>query len=572
MHLDGDSYEGEMVEGKAVGYGDAFKVRNNSTIHGAGVINPAGVHFLERFAEVMAAGNQTLISDGSHGYDQQQPEYIRSFLAEYRALPPVSMKPLEVDADPIALWQGVSDGKLVFYVVNRLDSKLDCAIRFDGKAKVKSLSSGEKLKLDGSLLKLSLEPYQLLAFEGGPESVSVVELKSVAPESLGSVLRRQAAFAAALASGSKAVEGPLPMTPGELKLAAKSAAMAMDALDKGRLLTARRILLSPALTRLYEIFHSYPPGLLHRKAPVPPVGSLDAAALRACAVPKANPTQVFEASRLDSALTGVTAFTWGEQTAEIGLQEHFSNRFGLELVYVKAGSAAMPEIAIDGLPLPSSSFSIEDGGSWGRMSLSTPFALAAGSHSIRLSKAKDSDVAVIYLKVDAVPRDIVSSDWMLLGPFNGSDDPRRKDDFDAKMATKFPSGVSCDLNAKFKGLDGREVSWTKSQEQSDYVDFYKLTGEKSFRIGYAYCDIESPAERDAQITFGVDYWAKIWLGDKEVYSVLGGHEGPHKGEFSFPVRLAAGKNRLLVKLHAGGNGNGFWMSITDPGDLKFSVN
>jgi hypothetical protein len=79
VHLDADSFEGEMVEGTAIGYDASFKVRNLTTIHGAGVVNPAGVHFLERLAEAMAAGNMTVISDGSHGYDQQQPRYLRPF-------------------------------------------------------------------------------------------------------------------------------------------------------------------------------------------------------------------------------------------------------------------------------------------------------------------------------------------------------------------------------------------------------------------------------------------------------------------------------------------------------------
>ena len=47
-----------MVEGKAIGYGEGYKDFGKTTIHGPGVINPAGIHFLERFAEAMAAGNR----------------------------------------------------------------------------------------------------------------------------------------------------------------------------------------------------------------------------------------------------------------------------------------------------------------------------------------------------------------------------------------------------------------------------------------------------------------------------------------------------------------------------------
>lgn len=255
IYFNADSFEGEMIDGKALGYGDYFeKTFHKPTIHGAGVVNPAGIHYLERFAESMAQGNVTLISDGSHGYDQQQPEYLRPFLREYRNLPAMGMKPVEVDADPVAVWQGVGSGKMFFYVVNRLDVPVEATLRFEGAAAPRRLSTDEELPLDGGAMKLKLAPYQLLAFEGGEDSARVVAVSASTPEPLKDELERQLAFAEGLLSGKS-----------ELTAAKQRLAEVRDAIGKGRLCSARHMLLSLDLVKAYEALHAYPPGLLHRK-------------------------------------------------------------------------------------------------------------------------------------------------------------------------------------------------------------------------------------------------------------------------------------------------------------------
>jgi len=35
--------------------------------------------------------------------------------------------------------------------------------------------------------------------------------------------------------------------------------------------------------------------------------------------------------------------------------------------------------------------------------------------------------------------------------------------------------------------------------------------------------------------------------------------------------LKKGSNELLVKVHAGSAGNGFWLAISDPGDLRITA-
>ena len=570
VHLDADSFEGEMVEGTAIGYDPSFKVRNNTTIHGAGVVTPAGIHFLERFAEAMASGNMTVISDGSHGYDQQQPQYMRAFLAEYRPLPPIGMQPVEAGADPVAVWQGAGDdNSMYFYIVNRLDQPVTAELRFAGAAAPVRLATKEQLKLDGDVLKLTLKPYELLSFAGGPADTRITAVKAVVPEGVRAALRTQIAFSESLTAGERAEPILLNLSPVALKQAKQRIGEAKDALEKGRVCTARRLLLGFDVTKLYEAFHAYPPGLIFKKAPAAPPGAMLPPALRDATIPASRPTQVCDAARLVPSLTGVSALRWDGAAVEIAVQQQFSDRYRLELAYVSANGFATPSLYVDGAEIPLTSLVLEDGGAWSRAVTAEPIMLTAGAHKLKLAKAPGKDAAVLYLRLEPVPRDLLANQWLTIGPFKGSDDPRVKGSLAGMMNSKYPPEMARDFAAKCEGLNGKTLAWQRPTFDADYVDFYKQTGEYCFKIGYAVCRLDSPKERDAQLRFGVDYWAKIWLNGEEVFTNVDAHnQPPHKNEYAIPVRLAAGRNEILVKLHAGMQGNGFWLNISDPGDLK----
>jgi hypothetical protein len=57
------------------------------------------------------------------------------------------------------------------------------------------------------------------------------------------------------------------------------------------------------------------------------------------------------------------------------------------------------------------------------------------------------------------------------------------------------------------------------------------------------------------------------LNGEQVFEIVKAHGAPCAGQFAIPVQLRKGRNELLVKVHAGSRGNGFWLSISDPGDL-----
>ena len=94
VRMDAQSMEGEMIEYARLGMQRGL-LQNKETIHGAGILNGAGRHALMRYANAMADGNITWMTDGSHGQPLGQPQFTGEFFAEYRALPEIGMARLE---------------------------------------------------------------------------------------------------------------------------------------------------------------------------------------------------------------------------------------------------------------------------------------------------------------------------------------------------------------------------------------------------------------------------------------------------------------------------------------------
>ncbi|MBT9151498.1 MAG: hypothetical protein DDT40_01694 [candidate division WS2 bacterium] len=142
-----------------------------------------------------------------------------------------------------------------------------------------------------------------------------------------------------------------------------------------------------------------------------------------------------------------------------------------------------------------------------------------------------------------------------------------------------PAEKELDFSAEYTGFNGRKVKWTTPESgvsptgpfDKGYIDIYKTFGVRSQVISLAVTYIKSPESREAAIKFGADYWARVILNGQEIFHPeIRPLVAPVKGEVTIPVTLTQGENILLIKNHAGSGGNGFWISITDPGDLEFS--
>ena len=200
--------------------------------------------------------------------------------------------------------------------------------------------------------------------------------------------------------------------------------------------------------------------------------------------------------------------------------------------------------------------------------------LQGGGESIIEMKAKGpSRVAVGFIHLEPMCVDIPATAWMVAGPVIFAEDTSPKalaNVEDWLRQPEYAPEKSRDFDAQFQLPDGSAVRWRSIEKDSDYVDFHALTGKKSGSIHYAVTHVWSEAARTARLEFGLDYWGKIWVNGAVVKALAAGTAAPFKRELSLDVPLEKGWNELMLKVASGSGGNGFWMSISDFGNVKFS--
>jgi hypothetical protein len=143
------------------------------------VVNPAGRHCLERWAQALATGDARFLADGGNAYTLGQP-LQREFFAEYRRLPDLPFETCAGLTDPVAVRQRTLTAAdaaplgpgwefgLYLYAVNRERFPVTVELQIDGTDRVQRLRTGEGLPLDGHALRLDLQPYELRAFRAAP--------------------------------------------------------------------------------------------------------------------------------------------------------------------------------------------------------------------------------------------------------------------------------------------------------------------------------------------------------------------------------------------------------------------
>lgn len=147
------------------------------------------------------------------------------------------------------------------------------------------------------------------------------------------------------------------------------------------------------------------------------------------------------------------------------------------------------------------------------------------------------------------------SDWLALGPF---DSPENQCQLGYDYA--FIDETSAEPSA---GIKTANLIWTPVDEEGmrgDFVDF--LVHFKQFKSSdlvqkavYLHSWLESDADVTCNMLVGADDGFKIWLNG-EVVGGMNRMGVATQDEYSYPVKLKKGWNRLLVKVTQGG---GNWM-------------
>jgi hypothetical protein len=135
--------------------------------------------------------------------------------------------------------------------------------------------------------------------------------------------------------------------------------------------------------------------------------------------------------------------------------------------------------------------------------------------------------------------------WWLVGPFPA---PQM-----TGFAAEFPPEKEVDLSAEYSSEGGQKLRW-KLHETADQLgesNLIQAIAAVKESVGYAYVEIESPAEQQVELRCSADDNLTVWLNGKKVLDREQWLNGTRLDRFITPVTLKAGTNRVLVKICQG---------------------
>ncbi len=141
--------------------------------------------------------------------------------------------------------------------------------------------------------------------------------------------------------------------------------------------------------------------------------------------------------------------------------------------------------------------------------------------------------------------------WHVIGPF----DNREGVGYDAVYSpeTEFTENGAVELKGTAQGLiDGKEqeVNWQKLETKDDYgiIDIAENVHPYKGAVMYATVDYVSPKAQTVEIRLGTPNAWKVWVNGKIAFSREEYHRGMRLDQYRVPVKLNAGRNRILLKL------------------------
>lgn len=560
------NHEGPYVKYDKLGYTKEESEGHLKIVYPDSTVNPAGIHYLERYANAMADGNIVFLADGCHGYELGQPKYLKEFLKEFLSLPLIGMKPVG-NCDPIAIWYGKLNGKTYFYVVNRTYYPVEAEIYFEnGSIKIRRLSTNEIVKVVKNKLNLKLNPYQLISYveENGFFPLSV---KTKIPEDEERLLKKQIEEAEKILNGETEESSTvLNISIKDLQKAQEKLNEAKEFYRKGMYWKTRQTLMHRYLIKIYEETRSYPENLFFSTLLKIPENSFLPDEIYQN-VKNKEKVRVVDGERINGYFKDIKVILCKNNT-EINIELPYKSKYKVIFGKLKEGDI---EVFLNGEKLKKGG--TEKSG-LSEQIISNPIILKAGRNKMIIKTKKE--VPLLYFSFQPVFTDIKPEKFFVIGPFEGGNIRISEEVYKKMSEVGIIEKEEIDLRKEYIGIDNKKVGWKKAVEgknmcdlSPNYVDIYKMTGALGNIISYAFTTIESPEDRNAEISFGADYWGKIIVNGKVVFTPDKRPPAPpRKGENIIPIELKRGKNSILIKIHSGSAGNGFWMSITDPGDLK----
>lgn len=171
-------------------------------------------------------------------------------------------------------------------------------------------------------------------------------------------------------------------------------------------------------------------------------------------------------------------------------------------------------------------------------------------------------------------------DWQVLGPFDEGNEKNNGNEKGPNFDKVLLPETRVDLNGEVKD-GGRALRWTKCemsraganqlfdkpfQGPDGWVDCtaHRTVPKKPGVVSYACATFKSPRPGTVEFRAGVDWWLKVWVNGKPAYSTSDFGGPKTKNGAPFKADVQEGTNTVLVKVAAGSNGYGFWLTMLAP--------
>ena len=160
--------------------------------------------------------------------------------------------------------------------------------------------------------------------------------------------------------------------------------------------------------------------------------------------------------------------------------------------------------------------------------------------------------------------------WWIVGPFHRPGGNAALNHVHGPEKAPFaPKATFPEWNGPSSGPKAKDLAWQQVRTAaSGYLDLAALHGNAAAEsVSFAYCEIESPADQDAEVLLGSDDGAKLWVNGKDVLTEKVTRAAA-PGQNTVAVKLKKGTNAVLLKVANGGNPHGFYLTVLSPQELK----
>lgn len=132
--------------------------------------------------------------------------------------------------------------------------------------------------------------------------------------------------------------------------------------------------------------------------------------------------------------------------------------------------------------------------------------------------------------------------WKLIGPFDNAGEKG----FDVA----YPPETEINPSAKYPGKEGKEVGWIDhtTTDKHGVVDLNAALGKSKGAAAYAYAVFRAAKSGPVDIRIGSNNAVKVWINGKLCDSRRVYHSGFAIDQYTSRAELAAGENRILVKV------------------------